>query len=62
MTRAFIRFVREESGEDLIEYGVMAAFVAAMATAVVVHDPLHIENALKGAFRQVKDALRHATK
>ena len=62
MTRTLIRFVADESGEDLVEYGVMAAFVAAMATVVVIHDPVHIEKALKSAFKQVKDALRHATK
>jgi len=33
--KLFARFVREESGEDLIEYGLLAAFVAAVAVFVL---------------------------
>ena len=29
-------FLREENGEDLIEYGLLAAFVAALATALLL--------------------------
>lgn len=29
-------FIREENGEDLIEYGLLAAFVAALATALLL--------------------------
>jgi Flp pilus assembly pilin Flp len=29
-------FLREETGEDLIEYGLLAAFVAALATALLL--------------------------
>lgn len=29
------RFVADERGEDLIEYGLLAAFVAALATALL---------------------------
>jgi Flp pilus assembly pilin Flp len=57
MKNLFVRFIREESGEDLIEYGLLAAFVAAVATAVIIADPLGIKGALKGAFTQAKDAL-----
>lgn len=56
------RFVREESGEDLIEYGLLAAFVAAVATAVIIADPLGIKGALKNAFQKAKDALDNASK
>ncbi len=54
------RFVREESGEDLIEYGLLAAFVAAVATAVIIADPLGIKGALKTAFTKAKTALDDA--
>jgi Flp pilus assembly pilin Flp len=56
------RFVREESGEDLIEYGLLAAFVAAVATAVIIADPLGIKGALKDAFGKAKTALDDAGK
>jgi len=54
------RFVREESGEDLIEYGLLAAFVAAVATAVIIADPLGIKTSLKNAFMKAKTALDNA--
>lgn len=54
------RFVREESGEDLIEYGLLAAFVAAVATAVIIADPLGIKTSLKAAFMKAKTALDSA--
>ena len=56
------RFIRDESGEDLIEYGLLAAFVAAVATAVIINDPLGIKTALTGAFTKAKDALDNAGK
>ena len=62
MKQLFARFVREESGEDLIEYGLLAAFVAAVATAVIIADPLGIKGALKGAFGKAKTALDDAAK
>ncbi len=51
------RFVIEESGEDLIEYGLLAAFVAAVATAVIIADPLGISGSLKNAYQRAKTAL-----
>ena len=57
MKEVLRRFVREESGEDLIEYGLLAAFVAAVATAVIIADPLGIKGSLKAAFTKAKDAL-----
>jgi Flp pilus assembly pilin Flp len=50
-------FVREENGEDLIEYGLLAAFVAAVAIATVILDPLGIKGSLVGAFMKAKNAL-----
>jgi Flp pilus assembly pilin Flp len=52
------RFIAEERGEDLIEYGLLAAFVAAVATAVIISDPAGIKTALVGAFNKAKKALQ----
>jgi Flp pilus assembly pilin Flp len=50
-------FVRDENGEDLIEYGLLAAFVAAVALVTIIADPLGIKTALTGAFQKAADAL-----
>jgi Flp pilus assembly pilin Flp len=52
-----VRFLREESGEDLIEYGLLCAFVAAVATAVIIADPLGIRTSLINAYLRAKTAL-----
>jgi Flp pilus assembly pilin Flp len=52
-----VRFLREESGEDLIEYGLLCAFVAAVATAVIIADPLGIRTSLINAYMRAKTAL-----
>ncbi len=57
LIRRFRQFARDERGEDLIEYGLLAAFVAAVATAVIISDPLGIKTALIGAFRKASTAL-----
>ncbi len=60
MKKLLERFVSEEKGEDLIEYGLLAAFVAAVATAVIIADPLGIKGALYNAFMKAKAALDNA--
>ena len=55
------RFVRDEGGEDLIEYGLLAAFAAAIATAVLVTDPLSLKPTLVNAFKKAKTALDAAS-
>ena len=57
MKKLWIRFQTDESGEDLIEYGLLAAFVAAVATAVIISDPTGIKPALLKAFNKAKAAL-----
>jgi len=57
MKALLIEFVRGESGEDLIEYGLLAAFVAAVATAVIIADPLGIKGSLINAFQKARTAL-----
>jgi len=56
----FVRFIREEKGEDLIEYGLLAAFVATVATAVVIGDPLGLQEAIVDAYQRCVDALNDA--
>lgn len=54
----FIRsFVNDENGEDLIEYGLLAAFVAAVALVTIILDPIGIKGSLVNAFQKAKDAL-----
>jgi Flp pilus assembly pilin Flp len=50
-------FAREESAEDLIEYGLLAAFVAAVALVTIIADPIGIKPALRAAFQKAQDAL-----
>jgi len=57
MSRVRERFVREEAGEDLIEYGMLVAFMAAVAMAVIISDPLSLETAITDAFERCADAL-----
>lgn len=51
------RFVQEEVGEDLIEYGLLAAFMAAIAMAVIIGDPLNLQGAVTTAYQDCIDAL-----
>jgi Flp pilus assembly pilin Flp len=50
-------FVNDENGEDLIEYGLLAAFVAAVALVTIILDPIGIKGSLVGAFEKAKNAL-----
>ncbi|HET9252061.1 MAG TPA: Flp family type IVb pilin [Candidatus Eisenbacteria bacterium] len=50
-------FIRDEAGEDLIEYGLLAAFVAAIAVACIIADPLGLAPSLEGAYQDAIDAL-----
>jgi Flp pilus assembly pilin Flp len=50
-------FVRDEHGEDLIEYGLLSSFVAAVAIATIISDPIGIRSALVGAFKKAYNAL-----
>jgi Flp pilus assembly pilin Flp len=56
MLNVIRRFVTEEKGEDLIEYGLLAAFVAALATALLLtNSPL--KTAIQNAFGKAVTAL-----
>ncbi|PYM08403.1 MAG: hypothetical protein DMD82_02675 [Candidatus Rokuibacteriota bacterium] len=52
-----VRFLAEDRGEDLIEYGLLAAFVATVATATVIADPLGLTAAVVNAYKRCVDAL-----
>jgi Flp pilus assembly pilin Flp len=60
MLNAIRSFLRDESGEDLVEYGLLAAFVAAVALVTIIADPLGIKTALKAAFQKAATALTQA--
>jgi Flp pilus assembly pilin Flp len=51
------RFVRDELGEDLIEYGLLLAFMATVALAVIISDPLSLGVTLTGAYQSCIDVL-----
>ena len=60
MQTLVIRLLRDDRGEDLIEYGLLAAFVATIATAVVIGDPLGLKTAVVNAYQRCVDALNKA--
>jgi len=52
--------IRDERGEDLMEYGLLVAFVAAIALAVIITDPLGFGAAIQGAYQRAVDAMNQA--
>jgi Flp pilus assembly pilin Flp len=36
MKNLFVRFIREDGGQDVIEYGMLAAFISVVAGALIV--------------------------
>ena len=57
MRSALVEFARGESGEDLIEYGLLAAFIATIALAVIVTDPMGFKTSLVNVYQRAKQAL-----
>ena len=57
MLRVAKNFINDERGEDLIEYGLLAAFVAAIAVAVIIADPIGLQAAVEDAYQRAVDAL-----
>ena len=49
--------LRDDRGEDLVEYGLLVAFAAAIVTAALLNDPVGWKPALVTAFTKVKSAL-----
>ena len=60
MPNIVIRFIRDERGEDVIEYGLLAAFLATLALVVLISDPVHFRDALENTYRRASDALNQA--
>ena len=58
MLKLIRNFVRDERGEDLIEYGLLAAFVAAVAVAILTNGSLR--DAITHAVDVVITALNNA--
>jgi len=54
------RFVRNERGEDLMEYGLLVAFVASLALVAIITDPLGLGTAIMNAYQRAVDALNQA--
>jgi len=57
MLKLIRNFIRDEKGEDLIEYGLLAAFVAAVGVLVVY--TLGLNTAIEGAFQSAIDNLNN---
>lgn len=57
MLRLLETFVRDESGEDLIEYGLLSSFVAAVALATIITDTLGLRSSLVAAYRKAATVL-----
>jgi Flp pilus assembly pilin Flp len=55
MLNTLKNFIRDEKGEDLIEYGLLAAFVAAVGVLVVY--TLGLDTAIETAFQDAIDDL-----
>lgn len=54
------RLLADERGEDLIEYGLLAAFVASVAFAAIISDVTGIRASIISAFGKAKSALNNA--
>ncbi len=52
--------IRDERGEDLMEYGLLVAFIATIALAVIITDPLGFGTAIQAAYQRAVDALNQA--
>jgi len=60
MPRFVKELLRDERGEDLMEYGMLAAFIASVAVAAVISDPVRFGDALQSAYRRAVDVLNQA--
>ena len=57
MIRAIWRLWSDDRGEDLVEYGLLVAFAAAVVTLALINDPVGWKPALITAFTKVRNAL-----
>ena len=52
MLQLIHRIAREENGEDLIEYGLLAAFIASVALVTIVGDPFRLKQSIYATFNR----------
>ena len=55
--RLLPQLLRDERGEDLVEYGLLVAFAAAVVTVALINDATGLRATLVGAFTKARDAL-----
>ena len=57
MTSRILEFLRDDGGEDLIEYGLLSSFVASLALATLILDPMGMRTSLVNAYGRAVEAL-----
>ena len=57
MVRWLKRLWNDRRGEDLVEYGLLVGFAAAVVTLALINDPIGWRPALVAAFTKVRNAL-----
>lgn len=57
MTPALEQFVRDEDGEDLIEYGLLSSFIASVALVTILMDPVGVRTSVVDAYKRAVEAL-----
>jgi Flp pilus assembly pilin Flp len=57
MKSLVLEFLRDDGGEDLIEYGLLSSFVASVALATIILDPVGVRTALVGCYGKAVEAL-----
>ncbi len=60
MMAMLTRLLREERGEDLIEYGLLAAFAATVVLTVLAVGPHSLKAAVVDGFKRCVDTLEKA--
>ena len=50
-------FIADENGEDLIEYGLLAAFVASVALIVILNDSMGLRSSIRKVYQITADAI-----
>ena len=56
MKNLFVRFVREEEGQDIIEYALLAAFISIVAWGILVLIGTDVSNIYDGVQAATNDA------
>jgi pilus assembly protein Flp/PilA len=54
MKSLFVRFVREDQGQDLIEYALLAGFISLVAVLAITNVGVGVNNVYNGINTQVR--------